>query len=106
MRNAMKQLGMGLGVLFSLGSASVALAYPPQCYDVCSCTSSCTKSCYEGTYPTNCGDSAALCIDYCRSSAPQASVSQSSSTQDEQEQQDASQDVCTEKTEQARSSKS
>ncbi|MFL5354185.1 hypothetical protein [Archangium sp.] len=104
MRNAMKQLGMGLGVLFSLGSASVALAYPPQCYDVCSCNSSCTATCYQGTFRTTCSDE--ICVDYCRASAPQASVSQSSSTQDEQEQQDASQDVCTEKTEQARSSKS
>lgn len=106
MRNAMKQLGMGFGVLFALGASSAALAYPPQCFDICSCSSSCTKTCYDGTYPTNCGDSAGICIDYCRGSAPEASVSQTSSTQDEQKQQDASQDVCSEKTEQVKSAKS
>jgi hypothetical protein len=106
MRNAMKQLGKGLGVLFALGTSSAALAYPPQCFDVCSCSSSCTKICYDGTYPTNCGDGGySVCIDYCRSSAPQASASPSSS-QDEQEQQDASQNVCSEKTEQVKSAKS
>lgn len=106
MRNAMKQLGMGLGVLFALGTSSAALAYPPQCMDVCSCSSSCAAPCYQGTFRTTCSDE--ICKDYCRGSAPLASVSQSqsSSTQDEQEQQDASQDVCSEKTEQAQPSKS
>jgi hypothetical protein len=104
MRNAMKQLGMGLGFLFTLGTSSAALAYPPQCYDICSCSSSCITTCYQGTARSTCADE--ICVDYCGASAPRASVSQSSSTQDEQEQQDASQDVCTDKTEQAQSSKS
>lgn len=106
MRNAMKQLGLGLGVLFALGTSSAALAYPPQCMDTCSCRSSCSSNCYEGTHLTTCGASGELCVDVCRSSAPQASASQSSSTQDEQKQQDASQDVCSEKTEQVKSAKS
>lgn len=104
MRNAMKQLGRGLGFLFALGTSSAALAYPPQCFDVCSCATSCAKICYQGTAPTTCADE--ICVDYCRGSAPQASVSQSASTQDDQEQQDVSQDVCTEQSEQTASSKS
>ncbi len=100
MRNWMKQLGTGLGLLFTLGIASTALAYPPQCMDVCSCDSSCAASCYEGTYRTTCSDW--ICVDYCRATSPQASTEQ----QDAQEQQDASEDVCSEQAQQSTSVKS
>jgi len=107
MRNGMKQLGMGLGLFLSLGTSSAALAYPPQCMDVCSCSSSCAAPCYQGTFRSTCADE--ICVDYCRSNDIQASVSQAPSTegaQDTQEPRDASQDVCDERARQATSSKS
>ena len=105
MRNGMKQLGLGLGVLFALGTSSAALAFPPQCDTVCSCSSTCTQTCYEGTLPSNCG-AGWTCGCAGVKDAAQASLSQVSTTQkdqepqqsqelkDAQEQQDASQDVC------------
>jgi hypothetical protein len=92
MRNLMMQLGTGLSLVFALGSPSTALAYPPQCMDLCSCASSCTKSCYQGTFHTTCADE--ICVDYCRGSDTQASVTEEQ--QESQVQQDAEQDVCTE----------
>ncbi|PTL79764.1 hypothetical protein [Vitiosangium sp. GDMCC 1.1324] len=104
MRNVMKQLGMGLGLLFSMGTASTALAYPPQCMDICSCASSCTAPCYQGTFRTTCSDE--ICKDYCRGTAPQASLSSTQEQKDAQEQQDASENVCSEQAEQSASVKS
>lgn len=105
MRNWMKQLGTGLGLLFTVGTASTALAYPPQCMDVCSCISSCAAPCYEGTsYRTTCSEW--LCVDNCRAISPLASTSSSQEQKDAQEQQDASEDVCSEQAQQSTSVKS
>jgi hypothetical protein len=100
MRNWMKQLGTSLGLVFTLGVSSTALAYPPQCPDVCGCADSCGKICYMSTHPTTCAEWE-VCVDYCRSSAPQASL-----TPEAKKQQDASQNVCTEQAQEPVSSES
>lgn len=92
MRKLMMQLGTSLSLVFAVGGPSTALAYPPQCWDVCSCASSCASPCYLGTFRTTCADE--ICVDYCRGSDTQASVSEEQ--QESQVQQDAEQDVCTE----------
>ncbi|WNG26149.1 hypothetical protein F0U62_20570 [Cystobacter fuscus] len=108
MRNWMKQLGTSLGLLMTVGTASTALAYPPQCMDVCSCSSSCASPCYEGTFRSTCSDW--ICGDYCRAPVTQATVTQeqqdAQEQQDTQEQQDASGDVCGEQAPRSTSAKS
>jgi hypothetical protein len=98
----MKQLGTGLSLIFfTLGISSTAQAYPPQCFDVCSCESSCGQKCYYGTFLTTCADEICVDYDYCWSGATHSSL-----TQDAQKQQDASQEVCTEQVQQSISSES
>jgi hypothetical protein len=102
MRNWMKQLGTRLSLVVSLGVSSTALAYPPQCVDVCTCESYCNMDCYAGTtFKTTCGEDGALCREVCGVGAAQASLSQ-----DAQEQQDASRDVCTEQAQPSASAES
>ena len=102
MRDWMKQLGTSLGLLMTVGTASTALAYPPQCMDVCSCNSSCASPCYQGTFRTTCSEE--ICVDYCRATDTQAALTQEQ--QGAQEQQDASEDVCSEQTPRSTSVKS
>ncbi len=90
MRNWMKQVGMAFSLVVAVGGPSTALAYPPQCMDVCSCASSCAQPCYWGTFRTNCGEE--LCQGMCAGSAPQASVNEES----QEVQQQGEEDVCTE----------
>jgi hypothetical protein len=92
MRNLMMQLGASFSLVFALGGPSTAVAYPPQCMDVCSCRSSCAAPCYQGTFRSTCADE--ICVDYCRGSDTQAAVSEEQ--QESQVQQDADLDVCTE----------
>lgn len=89
-----------LGIVFALGISSPALAYPPQCNDVCKCSSSCAKGCSIGTYPTTCAEWE-VCVDECRHSTPEASLSPEA-----QEQQDVSRDVCTEQDQESVSAES
>ncbi|PTL76492.1 hypothetical protein [Vitiosangium sp. GDMCC 1.1324] len=108
MRHWMKQLGTGIGLIFTLGVSSTALAYPPQCTDECSCESSCDDPCYTGTKRSTC-NAIRVCLNYCgaRNGDPQASLTQDAQgQQDAQEQQDGSQDVCTEQARQPASAKS
>ncbi|WNG34060.1 hypothetical protein F0U61_10755 [Archangium violaceum] len=93
MRNWTKQLGVAFSLVFALGGSSTALAYPPQCMDVCSCEDLCTSPCYEGTYRTTCSDY--ICRDYCRSSDTQASLTEEAREQQESVQQ-ADEAVCSE----------
>jgi hypothetical protein len=107
MQNWMKQLGLTFGLVFAVGAPSTALAYPPQCMDVCSCASSCTRSCYWGTYPTNCGAEevcvgSAFCGGLLDTLDTQASVSQEA----QEAQQQADEDVCAEQAEQTVSAES
>lgn len=107
MRNWMKQLGTRLSLVVSLGVSSTALAYPPQCVDVCTCESYCDMDCYAGaTFRTTCGEDGALCREVCGVGATQAALSQASLSQDAQEQQDASRDVCTEQAQPSASAES
>jgi hypothetical protein len=104
MRNWMKQLGMIVSLVFAVGGPSTALAYPPQCEEVCACDDNCDKPCYYfNYYRTTCGAYGASCVDNCRGSNTQASVSQ-----EPQEQQEAQQaeDVCTEHSQQHTSAES
>lgn len=102
MHKWMKQLGTGL--VFTLGISSTALAYPPQCMDVCSCSSLCTQPCYEGTHRTTCADD--ICGG-CLAKDTQASLTPQSQTEQEaQSPRDASQDVCTDRSEAPVSSES
>lgn len=100
MRNWMKQFGIGVSLLFTLGVSSTAMAYPPQCMDVCSCASSCAQPCYYGTKRFTCADEICECAG--KVSSPQASSTQKQQEQQEsQEQQDASQNVCTDQAKQS-----
>ena len=101
MRNWMKQLGTWLSLAFTLGVSSAALAYPPQCWDVGACSDSCEKICYYSTYRTTCADWE-VCVDayVCGGNGVQASPS----SEEAQEQQDASRDVCTEQAQESGSS--
>ena len=94
MRNWMKQVGMAFSLVFAVGGPSTALAYPPQCMDVCSCASSCAQPCYWGTYRTTCAEE--ICTDYCRGSDPQASVNPEAQEGQDAQQQQADEDVCSE----------
>ncbi|MFP2926044.1 hypothetical protein ACLESO_12660 [Pyxidicoccus sp. 3LG] len=99
MRNWMMQLGTGLSLVFAVGAPSTALAYPPQCIDVCSCESLCTDPCYRGTTRVTCAKE--ICVDSCGGSSTQASL-----TQEAREQQESDADVCTEQPEQTPSAES
>jgi hypothetical protein len=102
MRNWMKQFGASVSLVFTLGVSSTALAYPPQCMDVCTCQSSCAAPCYYGTKRFSCADE--ICADQCRVGSTQATLTPEQ--QKSQEQQDASQNVCTEQEPQSASSES
>lgn len=52
--NALRKSLMAVAAVLAVAPAA-ALAYPPQCMDVC--TQYCAQPCYEGTYRTTCGDS-------------------------------------------------
>ncbi|MDC0710982.1 hypothetical protein POL68_21095 [Stigmatella sp. ncwal1] len=84
----MTRLGLGL----ALAASPAALAYPPQCMDVCSCASSCDQPCFLGTKRFTCAEE--ICTDYCFASAQQTSGD--SESQEPQEAQESSGDVCTE----------
>ncbi len=88
MRNWRMQLGIGLVILFIFGVAATAHAFPPQCQDVCSCSSACTTPCWEGTIRSSC--EAWICGG-CAADLPV-----SSSIQDAALPGDASQGICTE----------
>lgn len=104
MRNWMKQLGVSVSLVFTLGVSSTALAYPPQCTDVCSCQSSCSTPCYYGTVRFSCAEE--ICVDLCKGRSTQASLTQEQEEQQPKEHQDASRNVCTEQDQQPASSES
>jgi hypothetical protein len=94
----MKQLGMSVSLVLAVGAPSTALAYPPQCYEVCSCEYSCEEPCYYfNYYRTTCAAEGAPCTETCRGSDVQASVSQEA--QELREVQQVG-EVCTEQTRQ------
>lgn len=107
MRNWMKQLAVSVSLVFTVGGPSTALAYPPQCYEVCTCESSCDEPCYYmNYYQTTCGGFGASCVDSCRGSAPQASASQEAQEQRKQHESQQAGDACTKQAPQPASSES
>ncbi|NOK09535.1 hypothetical protein [Corallococcus exercitus] len=69
--NALKKSLMAITAVLGV-APTVAFAYPPQCWDVC--TSYCDQICYEGTFRTTCGEGG-YCFAPAQPSQETASVS-------------------------------